>query len=265
MGISDKKTGIVWAEEPKSVCGLTLYPITMAHYSEWQVHKRALIVRQSTLPAAYVFVPYLSALYSMDCKHKTGLMYDTIMLLSLSTKLPITSFDLRVYADDTEKLAHIAVKLEESEICITPEMYPPIRKAIADLNGERLPDEGDNPELIEAEQDIATARSGVRLDLNANTMVASVAHQCSVRKSEIMDWTIREFDERRMCIERDKNHLICAIAEKMPLFKWAKGNPYPSWCFDALKEGSIALESFSAFSQRTGIGGSQLPIQSQNN
>lgn len=261
MGISDKKTQIVWGTEEKNVCGLTLRPITMANYSEWLTHKRALIVRQSTLPAVYAFMPYLSALYALDYERHTGFMFDVIKILALSTGFPIEAFDLRVFAEEKGKLAYINVINGDKQVQITPECFPQLRSTIAELNWEKLPDEGDNPELIEAEQDILSARCGTQVDFDVNTLVASVAHQCKVSKRQLMEWTIFEFEERRACIERDKNHLICAIAEKMPMFKWAKGNPFPSWCFDAIKNGSVALESFNDFSQRTGIGGSQFPVK----
>lgn len=262
MGISDNNSlQIVWGNEEKSVCGLTLYPITMAHYSEWLTHKRALIVRQSTLPAVYAFMPYLSALHALDFERHTGFVFDIIKILALSTRLPAEAFDLRVFSEEKGKLAYINVSNGEKQVQITPECFPQFREAIAALNGEKLPDEGDNPELIAAEQDILSARRGAQVDFDVNTLVASVSHQCNVSKRKIKDWTIFEFEERRACIERDKNHLICAIAEKMPMFKWAKGNPYPSWCFDATKTGSVALERFNDFSQRTGIGGSQFPVQ----
>lgn len=262
MGISDNRVSqIVWGDESKSVCGLVVRPITMAHYSEWLKRKRALIIRQSTLPAVYAFMPYLSALYALDYERQTGFMFDLVSILSLSTGLDMNDFNIHVYEDDKSKLSHISVSQNGVETQITPEVFPQIREVIANLNGEQLPNECDNPELIQAEQDILAARQVVSIDYNINTLVASVAHQYRVSKQQIRDWTIMEFEERRACIERDKNHLICAIAEKIPMFKWAKGNPVPSWCFDAKKEGSVALENLSDFSKRTGIGGSHLPVK----
>lgn len=261
MGISDKQR-IVWLDEPKTINGLELHPIPMSRYSEWMMHKRALTLRQSTLPAAFAIMPYLSALQAMDFQYKTSFVYSTIQILAMSTQKTPECFQLHVQADDHSKLAHILYNDGNTCFRITPKDYPAIRCAIAELNGEELPDEGDNPELIEAENDIREANAAVKLDMDANTMVASVAFQYRKRKHELMEWSIREFEEARRSIERDKSHMICAIAEKTPMFKWVKGNPCPSWCFDKLKEGSIALESMGDFSRRTGVGGGSMPIQS---
>lgn len=259
MGISDKQR-IVWEEESQMVNGIELFPIPMAQYSEWLVYKRALTLRQSTLPAAYAVMPYLSALHAMDCAYRTCFLYETIQLLAMSARRPMQCFQAYAMQEDETRLSHILFRDGEMTAKITPQNYPAFRAAIAKLNGEELPDEGDNVELIEAENDIMNANAAFELDGSADTLVASVACQYRMRKREIAQWSIREFEEARRAIERDKNHLICAIAEKIPMFKWAKGNPCPSWCFDKVKTGSIALESMGDFSRRTGVGGSAMPV-----
>lgn len=262
MGISDKKSQIVWDDAPKTVHGVELYPIQMASYSEWLTYKRALILRQSTLPAAFAIMPYLNALHAMDCAYHTAFLYDVIQLLAMATRRPAQCFQAYAAADDVSKLSHILFNDGNVMVKITPDIFPEFREAIAEQNGEELPDEGDNVELIEAENDILNARSSYQLDMNADKLVSSVAFQYRKQKKELAQWSIREFEAARRAIERDKNHMICAIAEKMPMFKWKNGNPCPSWCFDKLKTGSVALESMGDFSKRTGVGGSNMPIQS---
>lgn len=261
MGISDKRH-IVWDDESKVVQGLEIHPIQMAFYSEWLAFKRALTLRQSTLPAAFAIMPYLSALHAMDCAYHTSFIYDTIQLLAIAVRRPPQCFQCYALQSDVSKLSHILFNDGENVVKITPQNYPAIRAAIAEQNGEELPDEGDNVELIEAENDILSANSSYQLDMDINKLIASVAYQYRKQKKELATWSIREFEEARRTIERDKNHMICAIAEKIPMFKWTKGNPCPSWCFDKLRNGSVALESMGAFAQRTGVGGSSMPIQS---
>lgn len=258
MGISDKR--IAWEDEEKEVQGIVLYPIPMRRYSEWLSAKRALTLRQSTLPAAFAVMPYLSALHAMDRAWRTGFLYDVIRLLAMGARRPEACFVPHVYADDPDRLAHIAFHDGCTEAQITPAGFAQIRMVLAEQNGEKLPDEGDNVELLQAEADLLEARSAARLEADANELVTSVAYQYRLRKKELADWSIREFEEARRAIDRDKNHLICALAEKMPMFKWKDGNPAPSWCFDRVKEGSIALESMSEFSKRTGVGGADMPV-----
>lgn len=253
MGDS-KKNEIVWEDKPAVVGDITLFPVRMSGYNEWQECKRAILVRQSTLPTKYVFMPYLAALYAVDVDYKTCFTASVLRLLALCTGLPVDKFAVYVSKDDPSKLECIAYNDGVQAFIIDNKNFPRIRQAIADQNGEELPDEGENTELVAAEFDIAAANSSKNIDYNINTLVASVAYQCGIRKREIRDWTIREFVETKNAIDRDKNHLICGIAEKMPMFKWSHGNPCPSWCLDTVKEGSTALESMNTFMSRTGLG-----------
>ena len=248
------KHEIVWEDAPAVLDGITLFPITMAGYNDWQNCKHALLVRQATLPAKFVFMPYLSALHAVDMEYGTAFMLGILRALSLATRLPFKFFSLYANKDDKAKLECVLYNDGRTVFRVDNKNFPMLRKKIAEQNGEQLPDEGDNTELLEAEADIATAKSNAnRVDYDVNTLVASVAYQCGIRKQDIRDWTIREFVETRNAIERDKNHLICGIAEKIPMFKWAKGNPCPSWCYDPIKEGCSALESMDSFIGRTGL------------
>lgn len=252
--MSRSKLSIVWKDEEKDVAGFRLRPITMEHYEEWQACKGALLVRQTTLPVKYTFMPYLAALRAVDHDNETNFIAYTIKAVSLATGLPYEKFELYVDKDDRSKLDCILFHDGDTAMRIDPANFHGLRKAILEQNGESLPDEGDNPELLEAEADIAAASGcAKRIDYDMNTLVASVAYQCGLRKHELMDWSIREFLETKSAIDRDKNHLICCIAEKIPMFKWTKGNPCPSWCLDTVKEGSSALESMQSFISRTGI------------
>lgn len=263
MGISD--TNIVWEDESKVVNGIEFFPIQMAHYSDWLTHKRALTLRQSTLPAALAVMPYLSALYAIDAAMNTAFLYDTIKLMSLATRRPMECFQLHVTNEDRPKFAFVLFRDGDISSKIGPQEYNIIRKVLAEQNGEKLPDEGDNLELVEAEADIISAAAENNLDFDVNKLISSVSYQYRIRKQDLAVWSVREFEEARRTIERDKAHLVCAIAEKIPFFKWSKGNPCPSWCFDKARDGSIALESMSDFSRRTGVGGNSVPIQSPTN
>lgn len=255
------KSRIVWNDDAISVCGMTLYPIQMEHYTMWMRCKRALTLRQSTLPAVYAIKPYLEALYAMDMSYQTPFMHEVMLLLSFAARRPKECFAVYAHADDHSKLAFIRMENEDgTTVEITAKDFPRIRETIAMQNGEKLPDEGENPELVEAEADILAARQG-NLDWDVNTMVASVAYQYRKRKNELKEWSIREFEEARRAIERDKNHLIFGLAEKMPMVKFTKGNPVPSWCLDRKEEGTTALESMNDFMSRTGVGTSAMPIK----
>ena len=255
-----KQQAIVWDDDAKHVGDITLYPVQMRMYTEWQRCKHALLVRQSTLPVKYVFMPYLAALHAADCDYGSSLIGSLIQALALAMRIHVGCFSVYVSRDDRTKLEFILCRsiVNKSEIKIDSANFPAIRRAIVEQNGESIPDEGDNPELVETEAYINEANSRKnRIEYDINTLVSSVAYHCNIRKKEIAEWSIREFVETKNAIDRGINYIICGIAEKIPMFKWTKGNPCPSWCFDPVKEGSAALESMSAFASRTGINSAQ--------
>lgn len=250
QGISDNR--LIWDEQPIEVNGIPLHPIRMERYMEWLDCKRALTVRQKTLPAAYAIMPYLSALYAMDfdTKGATGFMAQIARLLAMATQQPVETFEIRCDSEDTRKLTAIVCQSQALTFRIEPIQFAKFRMAIARQNGAELPDEAQNPELVEAENDIAEQNS-VPLKMDINDMLASVAYQCHVRASEMAQWSIREFEAMRRAIDRDKRFAICAQAEAAG-GKYKGGNPCPSWCFDRERQGHH-MESLSGFSERTGM------------
>ena len=258
MGVTDRS--IIWEDEPIEVNGIVLYPILMRNYQEWLVCKGALTFRLSSLPALYMAMPYLSAIYATDCEmgFQTGLMSRIFKLLSLSTHMPETDFVPLVDKENPQNLTAIFCKNPERMFRIEAWQFDAIRQAILDLNGEELPDESENIELVEAERDIAEANAQ-KLDYDVQTMLASVACAYRIRVKDMADWSVREFDQARSAIDRSRQHLLCAISEvseKTVTFK--NGNPVPSWCFDRKKEGSTALEPLSALAQRAGFSANSL-------
>lgn len=119
---------------------------------------------------------------------------------------------------------------DEPTASLRPLDVTALRQAIADLNGETLPDESENPELIEAlrqKNELSTGR--LRPDLPG--LVDAVAMLNGKRTEELADWTVCEFERRRHTQDRILRFLLCGFGE-MQGAKWKNGNPYPSWCFD---------------------------------
>ena len=53
------------AGESVNCCGIELFPLTMREYDDYESCKRALLIRQATLPVAYMAMPYLQALFAL--------------------------------------------------------------------------------------------------------------------------------------------------------------------------------------------------------
>ena len=105
-----------------------------------------------------------------------------------------------------------------------------IREAIADLNGMELPDEAENPELVDALHQMDEI-SPIKLIPSMENMLDSVAFISGIKTQELADWTILEFERRKKTADRFLRFLICGIGETSGA-KWKNGNPYPSWMLE---------------------------------
>ena len=235
-----KHAGELLKDEPIEVHSLQLYPITMENYTVFRACRPALLMRLGALPAVYAVMPFISALYAMDFDsiERTGKagggLASMMALLCLAMRLPVEyATELIKFTVDPENprnLKKISINQAEMRVTITPTQFGDIRRVIAIQNGEELPDESENPELVEALNEKARL-TGPALEENIFDLISSVAYKSHLRPKEIMDWTIREFEYRRRAIEREDSHLICAVLEANgATFK--KGNPTPSWCYD---------------------------------
>ena len=236
-------------------CGARLYPIKMRQYEHWMQHKRAIIMRQSTLPAQFAVMPYLQAVFAIDIASglQLGLIQSLRVLMSMATLQPLDSIDFFVSAEDQSRLLAICYKdADDKQIRIEPKDFTAIREIIAEQNGEKLPDESENPELVQAERDIAS-RQADNLVYDFETLLDSVSYASGKSMAEIFDMTVRSFNGLVSAIERDKMYTACLNGQMSGMVSFKNGLPCPSWCFDRKKEGNAALEPLSAFAARTGI------------
>lgn len=256
-GNSDSLTGLeklMRGEPIKATCGAVLYPIKMRHYAEWSACKAALLIRQTTLPVQYAVKPYLSAVYAIDADSgfSLGLVQSLRMLISMATLRPLEDVSILVPVSSPNEIAAFSYQTENGEIRITPKDFPEIRRMIAEQNDEELPDESENPELVQAERDIAELHAP-KLDYNLETMLESVSYVARVPVDELFEMTIRRFMRLRKAIDRDKMFTIYTQASLSGLVKFKEGNPVPSWCFDKKPDNGRGVESLAAFAARTGI------------
>lgn len=234
--------------EPISKYGLIWHPVKMEHYEEFCAAKPALLLRQSTLPAKYAAMDFLSAVYAMDYDSITstgkpiGNFYRLCLMLAMALRLPLEHLDalIRIEAGNGRNIQSLIIQQESTIARITPAQFRSIRQIIAEQNGETLPDESDNAELIQAEQEFAEIRSE-SLEYDIDALLDSVAYNSGVSLDEIMQWTIRQFEIRRKTIRRDKLFSIYTQAEMSGMVKFTKGNPYPSYEFDRRKNGLDVL------------------------
>ena len=239
--------------EPIRECGLDLFPITMDHYEDFIQCKDALVIRLSSLPVRYVSYDYLSAIFALEMDALAnsnslstgGLFFRLMRLFGLSVRIDMTaellnqSIYYRVNGGDifidTIEINQTGADGNPNTARITPFQFSSVlRPLIAAQNQIVLPDESENAELVEAyDKKKEIAQRGVALKTDLDDLVSAVAYHSGVSDAEIMDWNVRDFENRRRAIERDKRYMLYAQAEMGGMVTFKNGNPYPSWCFDA--------------------------------
>ncbi len=230
---------------PIEALGLQFYPITMADYEEFLECKVVLATRQTSLTKQsidYLSMPFLSALWAYDfdltMQQKKPILFERVIkLLYLSLRLEYDrekAFgSIFVERNNPRILTHIEVEQTDGQpVKITPlDFTTTIRPLLADMNGIELPDESENPDILQTEQAMAQ-ESASKLKYDIETLIASVANACHLRECEIDEWTVAEFERRRQAIDRKLNYQVYAQAEMSGMVKFNNGNPCPSWCFD---------------------------------
>lgn len=103
--------------------------------------------------------------------------------------------------NDQRKLIGIRVRQGEVVSDLSAKEFREVRQLIAEQNGETLPDESENPELLEALRDRAEL-NGEKLQVSFDDLLASVAFQSNTTVRELWGWTIKAFEQRRRAIDR---------------------------------------------------------------
>ena len=95
----------------------------------------------------------------------------------------------------------------------------------------------ENADLVDAyEKKREIETKGLALKIDLDDLVSAVAYHSGVSDAEIMNWNVRDFENRRRAIERDKKFMLFSQAEMSGMVQFKRGNPYPSWAFDAVDD-----------------------------
>ena len=253
--------------EPIRFKTLYLYPLTVKDYELLWSCESALTIRMATLPVTYAIMRYPEALFAIAIDGKDVVVNGDVvarandwlrflMLLCASLRIPLeqmrNAIGFNVDKNDKRRLAFVTVKqfmeTEENLEALDVSDLLELREIIAKLNGRKLPDESENAELAQADVDIRS-QSGIRLDINLDSLLASVARDQRIRIKDLLHWTIYEFELIRSAIERERRFTVYGIGENSGMVKFPKGNPFPSIFFDKPAESSAVI-SASEFTSR---------------
>jgi hypothetical protein len=245
--------------EPIKTEGLTLYPIKVEEYYEFMTARPAIEFMQQRLPVHLMSEPLLSAYFKLDTglvdgEKPTGLFASALLALALALRLkPGESMEertdqFRIIVDPKDHTRLKSLRFRdngEERIDITPVMFQRLRPIIAAQNGIELRSDLDNPELVDAENDLA-AKSAT-LDMSVEGFVHAAALVSGKDESEIYGWEILKMHDRLDSARRVLDYLICGIGESQGS-QWKGGNPAPSPWFARLKDangGVMPIESFA--------------------
>jgi hypothetical protein len=257
--------------KPIKYGNLYVYPMTVENYEVLWNCESALTIRLSSLPVLYAIKPYAEALFDIavkgenvysnggDVVARPDYWYRFINLLLVSLHIPVNAIKnmLQINVDNAQnnRLTSLTVRqfVEDEEIIqsLTVQDLGNLRSIIAGLNGRKLPDESENAELAQAEQDIASV-SGAKLDVNLDSLLASVARDQRKRIIELDDWTIYEFELCRAAIERERRFTVYGIGESSGMVKFTNGNPFPSIFYDKPSEISAVVSAQELTSRLSG-------------
>lgn len=246
--------------EPVEAEGLTLYPIRVREFEEFSIVRPVIDFMQQCLPVTLISKPILQAFYRMELdaaehgEKSEGMIFKCVLALLLALRIGdgmemeqrMQLVQIVPNADDPKRLERIVFRTEDGEKSVTPAQFQRIRPILAAQNGIEMVSENANPELVQAERDLAELNAP-ELDFSLESVKASISLVSGVPEEDMDEWPILRFLRQREALQRVLGYLLCGAAEAQGA-KWKDGNPYPSPLFDRIRESSggvISLESFA--------------------
>lgn len=239
---------------------LRLYPVRVENYDEFLAARPAIAFVQQSLPVALMSMPLLQAYYQIDVESihdaqlPTGLFAQALLFLAMSLRIGedmprekrVGLFKLCRDPKHPDRLKFI----EFTDLCgetqhITPSQFQRLRPILAVQNGIELADDDANPELIAADELLASKKAP-ELETTVESLVSSVSALSGVEEAEVYDWPILKLQRRERALKRAMDYIICGIGESQGA-KWKSGNPVPHPWFNRLRNDMGALVSLDDF------------------
>ena len=126
-----------------------------------------------------------------------------------------------------------------------------LRPILAAQNGLELLSENANPELVQAERDLAEMNAP-KLQYRIEALKATVATLSGEDESDMEEWPILKLLLRRDAVQRLVGYIVCSVAEAQGA-KWKHGNPYPSPLYDREIDYCGGLIDMSTFAGGAGM------------
>lgn len=251
--------------EPIETEGLTLYPICVKDIDRFTVARSAIEFMQQSLPVALLSKPLLQAYYTLELDAAVngqpggGLFYKSILFLLLALRagdglpdeqrMELVNFELK--ENDPTRLKSVLIFVNGEVKRITPMQFQRLRPILAAQNGIELLSENANPELVQAERDLAEMNAP-KLQYRIEALKATVATLSGEDESDMEEWPILKLLLRRDAVQRLVGYIVCSVAEAQGA-KWKHGNPYPSPLYDREIDYCGGLIDMSTFAGGAGM------------
>lgn len=242
--------------------GLTLYPITVEEMDEWLIARQAIEVMQQSFPVRFLSKPLLQVYYELDYLpavlghevQSTGLWGCAMLALALALRLGqglppekrILQLAPMIDRNDPTRLKAVRTVLNgEETIDITPVQFQRLRPIIAAQNGVKLESDDANPDLVQAERDLAEMKN-TKLNVTLEDKIAFVAGKTHTDEDEIYGWPIRKLDIYADVFAREDFFLANNIGGAFGGFGKG-GNPTPHPYYERETQASVhmALSDFA--------------------
>lgn len=245
--------------------GLTLYPILVEELEAFEMARPGIDIVQQALPVRYAAMPLLAALYRMEYealeKNEEGIGFFSraLLMLALSLRLGkglplekrVGMFRCKVDPQDMGCLKAVEFTVDGEELWrVTPVQFQRLREIAAAQNGIELAAPEANPELLEAQRDLAQM-NGAPLSGCVWERIAAIAALEHVDEAEIDQWPILKLQEKTRTWQRIIGYMVCAVAEAQGT-KWKNGNPHPSLFYEKEDIGNTALRPAEMATQHLG-------------
>ena len=240
--------------EPIKESGLTLWPVLVKEYDLLLIAKPAIDVMQQSLPVALMRIPLLSALYRMDYdavsfgKEPPGLFSRALLALALSLRLGtgmepderVRIFQVAVEREKPENLARLLfTDADGKEKEIRPAQYQRLRQIIAAQNGIKLESDLANPDIVKAQNDMASS-NGIRLNASPEDLISAIAALSGADETEIDEWPVLKLERRSTSYRRIIDYIVHGVGE-LSGASWKNGNPTPHPFFERMNDGGGVL------------------------
>lgn len=251
--------------EPIETECLTLYPIRVKDIIEFTIARPAIEFMQQSLPVALLSKPLLQAYYTLELDAAVngqpggGLFYKSILFLLLALRagdglpdeqrMELVNFELK--ENDPTRLKSVLIFVNGEVKRITPMQFQRLRPILAAQNGIELLSENANPELVQAERDLAEMNSP-KLQYRVETLKATIATFSGADEADMEEWPILKLLLRRDAVQRLVGFIACSFAEAQGA-KWKHGNPYPSPLYDREIDYCGGLIDMSTFAGGAGM------------